>query len=58
LPEETDGIYFLISGRAKLVNTYDNFEMKNFNKCEIFGEHKYIYNRGFSYYGDLFAMGH
>lgn len=58
LPKDTDGIYILIDGRAKITNPYDANDIKTLHKYDSFGEHKYLLNKEFSYFGDIVAMQH
>jgi hypothetical protein len=55
LPSDTDGIYMLLEGKAKVVNHYDNYDLRSITKLEAFGEHKYLQNKDYSYYGDIVA---
>jgi hypothetical protein len=53
LPKETDGIFILLEGKAKVINAFDKHELKTVGKYECMGDHKYLLNKDFSYYGDI-----
>jgi hypothetical protein len=49
-------MYILMEGRARVINPYDKHELKNVGKLECMGDHKYLLNKDFSYYGDLISL--
>mmetsp|Transcript_30342 Transcript_30342/g.22534 ORF Transcript_30342/g.22534 Transcript_30342/m.22534 type:complete len:85 (+) Transcript_30342:388-642(+) len=57
LPAETNGWAIVLEGRAKVINPYDKHELKTVGKLEAVGDHKYLLNKDFSYYGDVVAVG-
>lgn len=56
LPEQTNGVHILVEGKVKILNPYDNFTMKTLSKKECYGLHKYLLDKSFEYYGDIYAM--
>ena len=57
LPQDSDGIYILIKGEAKVINKCDknNFELAKISQHEFFGESRLLNEPSYSYFGDVVA---
>ena len=58
LPADADGIYFIVSGNARIVNSYDQYDFNNtkLGPGEYFGISKFILAQGYSFFGDIIAL--
>jgi hypothetical protein len=58
LQKDSDGIYIIVEGLAKLYNKKDKDErLQLIKKLEYFGESKFISQQGYSYFGVVEACG-
>lgn len=48
-------MYFIISGKAQIINTQDDYEAKTLKKGDYFGESEIIRVIGFDFFGDVVA---
>ena len=57
LPQDADGIYFIVSGNARICNAYDQYDFgaMKMGIGEYFGTSKFILAQGYSYFGDIIA---
>mgnify|MGYP001163312860 CR=1 FL=1 len=52
---DSKGIHFVIDGKVKVINSYDDYVLKLVSNNEMFGGYKYLLVKGFSYFGDICA---
>ena len=56
LPRDSDGIYLVVEGMAKVQNAYDNLQFAyKLKEGDYFGASKFIRCFGFSQFGDVLA---
>ena len=57
MPKDADGVYFIVSGMARILNQHDGYDFggQKLNVTDYFGTSKYILMQGFSYFGDIIA---
>ena len=56
LPDDSDGIYVIVEGGAKLYNKqHKDITLKQMGKNEYFGESKFLSQQGYSYFGAIEA---
>lgn len=59
LPDDSDGIYIIIKGEAKIVNPFDEQKQKiaKLSKYDYFGASKFLSEQSYSYFGNVIASG-
>ena len=53
--KDSDGMYIIDTGRCKLVNPYDNFQISTISRGDFFGEANTLKIPSFNYFGDVIA---
>lgn len=55
LPSQSDGIYVIVRGEAKVINQYDGQKLANLKQGDYFGGNLFLKEQRFTTYGDIVA---